>query len=386
MPAYGAAAGQLGDAKRPHDGTDLRIRRRCRRRGAVSSVPEHQKAAPALACQVRRACAPGRAHLDDAVGVRGVFGHGGRGGNGVQGRFTLSGQGSVAVAFDVAIEGGALVLVGGDSIGGDVAGRNHEDRGLRTSKREDTSSRGRQATPGSKRKTRRERNRGVFRPADPPTPDVVAAKVRVSSCSAYDAEEPSPAVQAAPSLDDPEYLVAPWTLGRRWPRRRQRPVHSQTFRVAEKAVVYLFAGKRSTCAMPNVTSGLRQPADCAHLLDVGAVGEEHDESIDTHTPASCRRQCMLEGVHLRGATSAGRLTGSGATRTKVSSIPCASSSPADACLACSSKRSRWSKGSLSSVRSGQRRGTRMLRRRTRVRVADLFEGDKGLEALAQTGP
>jgi hypothetical protein len=69
------------------------------------------------------------------------------------------------------------------------------------------------------------------------------------------------------------------------------------------------------------------------MLRTGGVCEEHHETINAHTPAARWWKAVFEtGMGIRPEHSRNKETNTYAS-TKVSSIPCASSSPWSFCLA-----------------------------------------------------
>jgi hypothetical protein len=84
-------------------------------------------------------------------------------------------------------------------------------------------------------------------------------------------------------------------------------------------------------------------------IRTGRIREEHDQAIDAETPSTSRRKAMLQPELYRIEQGKGHKTNRTHASTNVSSMSCASSSPCAFCLTCSSKRSRCSKGSFSSV-------------------------------------
>lgn len=58
----------------------------------------------------------------------------------------------------------------------------------------------------------------------------------------------------------------------------------------------LSCGNTGSNSLNRVGNDRSHSGEKKDFLDIGAVGEEHDKSVDTETPATCRRETVLETI------------------------------------------------------------------------------------------
>lgn len=97
----------------------------------------------------------------------------------------------------------------------------------------------------------------------------------------------------------------------------------------------LRSGNTGSNSLNRVGNDRSHSGEKKDFLDVRAVGEEHDKTVDTKTPATCRWETVLETTQRLATIQIWTKRWKTYASRKVSSTPWASSSPCSFCLTCS---------------------------------------------------